>query len=933
MNANLKKLFKGALLAVSVFALAACSGDDDEPAKKTIAPVTFTGGSATETAGTYEIAANDVVKLLCETEDASIGWSYTEFSAANWTEVNLNSQTTVTIAENCTIYAIAYDEDGNHSAVTTATYIVKPVPAQPVFTPSAAADDKTGLYVKGTTVTLTATSSVAGDTVKIYWATKELTKANAEKDGALYTDTTTISIDDVTTLWAIAKGNNGWSAVTTQTFDIPPSYAEGNYDFDGNIKAVIDAINGSTSDVTFDAINVEGVVTKVLNSASSGKPYIFIQDKNAGVQIYGTKTGDAAPAYKVGDYVKVADCTVGQVYGTSGVAEIKTFGTISYDNSKSTRVIFFEKIPSYMCDFTQYADKGSAKLYAFRSVANQHTTAPDSIYSKDLKDAVVDKVKVNLGIVTPAASGIQLALWAQLDESVLAEDEQAVKNVTFTTSAEKVNGYYAEGTVVTLATETAGADIYYSTTKFTYSEFDASDTTKFTKGTSVTLSDDTALYAIAVLGEEKSQVKFAEYLTEFKTTLVEWSAEKKYTLDGKLASLAASKPTDASDTTEYEGFIVAYNGTSNKQFVVQDKDAGVYIYNVTPPSNARVGSKIKFVVTKGSSYNGLYEVTGADITVVEPKAQSEIYFKNITGEKDWTNYQSGELYAVRGNTSDYQVDKASIFPTDNKGDAQFGIIYNYKKGDDDKIQMQKLFALEGSAASVVSYPATFVSNPEFSVAAGSVAKGTKVALTCAQPADAKIYYAFVAAGGAAVTDVSALTTEYTSEISLTEKGTLYAVAKNGDNVSEIVSADYEILAGNSESITMSSCKPKDSAGNVVSDSKTGVASVDGENVTLTFDKGENTNDPKYYTTVIRTYAKNTITITPKNGKTISEIVITSVKDKTAYKSVNIGQASLADDNITWSWTGNATSANPLVITNADAGQFHIGNIVITYAAN
>lgn len=919
MNARLKKFLTGILAAASVFAVASCGGEDNG-GSVTIKPVTFFGGTPEgEEPDVYAIAQNDFVSLSSESEDAIIGYSFTEFTADNWTEVTLVEKTRVQISEDCTIYAIAYDENGNHSEVTKASYIVKPVPLAPEFASSSEPDDK-GLYARNTQVTISSSSSVENDEIVIYYSTeKELTAATAESAGNVYTaGETVITINGKVVLSAVAKGKNGWSTVTTKTFDVPLAYEEGEYDFDGNIQAVIDGINGSTESVTFGAVTVSGVVTDVRNSTNSGKPYIYIQDKNAGVQIYGTKTGDAAPTYAVGDFVTVEGCTAGQVYATSGVAEVTNFGTITVDSSKTTRTIYFAKIPSFMCDFTEYVNKGSSKLYAFRGTTGEHTMAPDYVFNS-ITGAVSNAEKINLGIAVEAASGIQFTVWKQLnaDDSILPRDNPLVETVTFTTSSEAVNGYYTAGTVVTLSCATDGAAVYYSTVPFTYSEFDASNSEKYTEATEVTVNEDTTIYAIAVKDGEKSQVKFAEFFTPFETTRAELKDDANYTHDGNLAALAESTPSKA-DGVEYSGYIVAFEGTSRKNFLVQDKNAGVYFYGVTLPTNARVGSKIKFTLNKGAIYNGLYEVTGADVEVVEPKAQSVIYYINLTGKEDFTSYMTGQLCAVRGKASEYNTAKATVF---NKGDngsekSFFGNVYVRNEN----VQLATLFT---DAVDAVNLPADYIAAPEFSES-GAVLAGTTVEITCPYPTDATVYWQFIETGS---TETVLPRTEYEGPVAISKAGTLYAVAVIGQRQSRIASAEYTIKADNEEVIDFSG-----------KSNGTEIGSITSTNVTLTFGKGSNQNPAKYYNNSARCYASNTVTFTPAENKIIEKIVITGKTNKNLKPSdILIGEnpvdSTATASPATVTWTGTATANSPVSFTvgTGTSGSLDLTDITITYA--
>ncbi|WP_294430205.1 chitobiase/beta-hexosaminidase C-terminal domain-containing protein [uncultured Treponema sp.] len=791
MKVNIRNLFKGILVAASIFAIAACSSDDDDSgeSEKPIASVVMNGGTQNAD-GTYGIAENDSVTLSCETAGAAIKYVFsdTEITAANIDKAgfkNVGSNKKVQITGNSTLYAYAELND-RKSELKSWKFVVLPVPSKPEFTPSAPADKDTGLYPYGTTVTIASTSSVTDDVVKIYYSTTtELTASNAATAGTEYTSAAVIKIEKPLKLSAIAKGTNGWSKVTTVDYDCSIVYAEGEFEENGNIAKAVDAINGKEGASFGDGLELKGYVTLAANKVSSGKPYIYIQDKNAGIQIYNIDT--SVTTYAIGDYVTVQGANAGMIYETSGVTEITTFGSIEKDDSKATRKIFYKKIPSYFVDFREFMGAGTL-LRGFVAKANEHTSTYDNIYTAGANPAAdVETLKLNIGPVVYASAKYQFSVWTQLAATEADLDIPDVENVKATTSKAAKSGYYEAGTVVTFECDTTGADIYYSTTEFARKDFDPSST-QFTKASSYTVNDDVTLFTIAVKGTEKSQVKMFEYLTAFDTTFVALDETNNYALDGNLAALAKAQPTDASDT-KYSGYIVAYNGSSNKQYLVQDKSAGVYFYNVSLPTNARVGSKIEFTVTKGSVYSGLYEVTGANITVTEPKSTDKIYYINLTGKDDFTTYTTGQLCAVNGKAADYKDAKATVYTQkDDDGTAKsfFGYVYNRTpQTGDATIQLAEMFH---KAEGTVPMPAGYVYAPDFSVASGSsVNSGTTVTLTC-KTAGAAIYYT---TDGNTPTSAS---TAYTTPITLTADVTIKAIAISDGNSSEVSSASYTVLA-------------------------------------------------------------------------------------------------------------------------------------------
>ena len=106
-----------------------------------------------------------------------------------------------------------------------------------------------------------------------------------------------------------------------------------------------------------------------------------------------------------------------------------------------------------------------------------------------------------------------------------------------------------------------------------------------------------------------------------------------------------------------------------------------------------------------------------------------------------------------------------------------------------------------------------------------------------------------------------------------------------------------------------------------------ISSLNGTNCTITFDKGTNSNAPKYYTsgTAIRLYGGNTMTIA-STTKTITKIEITFGSDD--------GSNAITTDVVSYSngtWTGSASSVTFTV--GGTSGNRRIKKVKVTYADN
>ena len=107
-----------------------------------------------------------------------------------------------------------------------------------------------------------------------------------------------------------------------------------------------------------------------------------------------------------------------------------------------------------------------------------------------------------------------------------------------------------------------------------------------------------------------------------------------------------------------------------------------------------------------------------------------------------------------------------------------------------------------------------------------------------------------------------------------------------------------------------------------------VSNVSFDGVTVTFDKGTNSNSPKYYTTgtAVRVYGSNTITV-EAGGKTITGVTFTFGKDDSgeSANAITADSGSYASP----SWTGSAKSVTFTI--GGTSGHRRIAAIMVTVA--
>ena len=107
--------------------------------------------------------------------------------------------------------------------------------------------------------------------------------------------------------------------------------------------------------------------------------------------------------------------------------------------------------------------------------------------------------------------------------------------------------------------------------------------------------------------------------------------------------------------------------------------------------------------------------------------------------------------------------------------------------------------------------------------------------------------------------------------------------------------------------------------------------VSSGDVTLTFDKGTNSNNwPRYYANglAVRMYSGNTLTVSCSSGKTISQILLThSTQTNNGLSLANNQSGSYSYSNFLGTWTGSSSSVQ--FSNNASSGNARIYRVVVT----
>ena len=783
MNANLKKLFKGALLAVSVFALAACSGDDDEPAKKTAKPVTFDVLPGTE------ITYGSTINAVTETEDASIVWSFDSALSKSTYEQMLTDKTawetgrsygalelkkeTVSTYENegnVTIYAFAYVEETKaFSAVTNVTVKMVEGPSSPKIElvsggEGTAAGEVKNIY-SGAVLSVTseytdkAGNKVSG--VKVYVSEKEiLTPVNYAKgtpvtDGK-YTVTSSVGSLQISAIAVYSKENvNLFSSASSATFNVVPmlkplasSVAEGtegagNYELDGGIQAFVEAVNGSTAEVKDLNMTLKGYVTMIFD-VKDGNQWLAVQDKDAGVELYfGNKLNLDMSSFYLGQYVEFP-ATCGQVYNS--VLEVKNTKPedVKFDKSKDTSVLYYNVLTGKK----DFSGLESFKLSAIKC-------DPDSDDYSNTKDENTKAYKNPLAVV-------------YTDEK-LAEGETA--KAFFGYVALFDGGKTCELSVVfskAADVMTDAQSALVNTVELPYTN----QTSVTETGTELLKDDDVALYSIT------KDVTFTYAIKDDGDA--EFGAPVAYDSAAPITFSKASEALQIKVTASKEG----YNSCERIfTFKVQDIVGDVLKFSKLGLTNAAeipdqtlTGASVTFAKNSNSnapkyyndSVSGRFYGSNSMTISTAVKTLKKVTFKWVSGyaagDTEWT--PSSGTYALDNVTGVWTPSDSETFDVTFTCAATKRMLY---------------FIIEYNDTEYLE-PVTF------SAPAGDVDEGTVVTLSSASE-NVDIYYS---------TETALTNSNYSTSgikgTSVTVNGavTVYAIAVSGDKYSKGTSASYKI---------------------------------------------------------------------------------------------------------------------------------------------
>ena len=662
----------------------------------------------------------------------------------------------------------------------------------------------------------------------IYYTTDGSTPSSS--NGTLYEDPFEISA--TTTIKAIAIKNGATdSQVAEATFTKGEEIASYNIDFETNNLAAY---------INWDFVNIACATTTI--GAHAGT-------------YYGNTSGKATASITTKEkYAAPGDLTFWTSKESGNTTASSWKVQVSEDGETWTDVEEFDATTGSKGTWTER----TADLSSYTNVYVRIS------YGSNTAVRAIDDISLTTAAATPKA-----------------------KTPTFETG----DASFVTSTSVTLACETSGAKIYYTTNG------DAPTSSSTLYSGAISISATTTIKAIAVAtGYDNSAV-----------------AEKTFTkveaLDGLTALLDVITTTEQTFNVNITNWVVT--GVSGTRAWIADaaNEKGILLYKSGHGFTA--GKKLNGVVvgTKAKLYQGYPELTSlvsTEVTITDANAITPrettlaalvsgynaeqgtvVKLKDVTYSASSTGFSDG-THTVAINTQLYS-------PTMVDG-VTYNIIGVVRYDNNAAISIMPRSADDIEEIIEEGAPET----PTFSPTAGTYTSDQNVEISCATDG-ATIYYT---TNG---TTPNSSSTPYTTAISVGETMTIKAIAIKNDKSSSVASAEYVI--NNEETshtwdLTVVSCDV-----NPTDDLMQWTATY----VTMAIAKGSGTKVTNYYPgtpdqnyTHTRFYNGNTLTFTP-NGKQITNITFRATES--TYATALAGS--------TWTnGTAEASGSNVVVTVNS-----------------
>ena len=585
---------------------------------------------------------------------------------------------------------------------------------------------------------------------------------------------------------------------------------------------------------------------------------------------------------------------------------------------------------------TPVGEDGKRHGFLYFGCGSKKSQTQDGLDNMDHIDGIdlpmVGQAKKVSATETPEVTMKHLTSLVKINVTNVYENPVTITGISFTAPEDIIGTYYVDFSGDEIGIEPSGTNYVSSTAKLTV------------KDAAPLASGKTASFYIAIKPFTASsgstltvKVDTEEGSSEIETKLDkahDFTAGKIKTLNvdfelqAPVETMTVSEALAADDDTmvSIEGAIVAARST--RGFIATDGKSNVYVYMGSAP-DVTIGDEVTVTGTKTTYYN-LPEIM--DVASIEKTANGK-----TVPHTDLVELTADTIDSYNSTTADYISVTGKLEKSGNYYNVRLTGATRYASADylDPSIDPSDLV---GKTVTMTGYFNTIHSKnnyvkvvvTEFEEVGGADTE-TKISI----PYNATVYVGetFELNATANVDATITYESEDPAIASVDANGVITGVAEGSVKV-------YARIAGVSGQYTSDekycnvtvSIKPQETEGSDVFifselgfENSAEVTTVEGKNVTLVFDKGEGTNQPKYYTngTNVRMYKNNTLTVSSE--KTITKIEFFCTDGYGIHNEATFSTGTCSNDV----WEGSAKSVE---LVNATSGttQIRFTSIKVTY---
>lgn len=901
---TLRNLFAAALATAAILFTVGCpTPSEPTPPEEPVAAVTFDPDGGTVKSGSS-------VTLDTATDDAEIWYAIapeTEITDANVQEMidkgsmtsTANVSVTLNINKDCTIYAVAVrGSTGKKSSVTKASYTLAITPGTVAFDPA------NGTVVpSGTKVKLSATPAQGEESCTIYYSlTTALTDENYSTAGTVYDQAGDgIEITANTTIHAIAVGTaNNPGNPSSASYTLPVTLMNAAPEAD-DVVYIYYPTGKNVMLSTPDGSELSKADVTLLDESGS----FTTTDSMAALTVFKNEIGQYV-FVSGGKYLTTTtrnNLTLSDTFSVFALWEVAAISEGSntfyihsansiYNNTRQGLEYYNNKFSAY--------DRRTQEIYQFQ-------------FYKDPSKAS------ELNAEAKASLALQANSLATPTFSLTGGDENPV----------------VAGTKIFLSSLSLDVDFYYTTdgsdiTNTNYvnvgTKYDATNGIEITgnQGDKMTVN---AIAVKTVSEGEATRGIFSLIATQVYTVGEDTNTylTKVQTLenDDVVAIYYPQEKTTISSSASGTGFSGTASTVSSKGLVLTD--------SLTQFTVKKLG-KSGYVFVNGGKYLSRSDSNG--LVLADAFTDNSVWILEQAGSS------TDSFYIKNAGDSTKYIEFYNVFT-----------VYSFQSSNT-AIYTFQFYKNESGTAENVTLSVLPVS---FSVPGGSaVEANSTIGLTSNNGEGTEIYWMWQKNGTLSnenYSSASAMKYDDANKPTVTENGTLQAIAVKNGQTSEVSTAAYTLKTANVEVLSIESASKvidKDSSNELAGTAHTGTRNDSAQNIQVIFNNAKSSIDfskpssgtnPAYYKSGngtppvhIRMYGSNTLTITSNNDATnITAITIKKTEGATANPSNIVADsgsvAGASTDTVTW--TG---SANKIVFTNnATKGHARISEITITYA--